>query len=129
MKKGTRVLLAVAVIAVLMVGLAAQVQAKVTRVEVESYEYTCSYEGSMEKMWEEGDVLHVRNYTHVNLDESVFPELAGINTTVADGDINMKNGNTSIRGTMSFKPDTIEGTWEGHWTFIVEQWYGHAVTL
>lgn len=116
MRKNTRVLLAVAIVAVLMVGLVAQVQAKVTRIEGEVYEYVCA--NDMETMWQEGDVLHIRNYHHTNIDVSDTPELNGINTTVADAEINLKNGNTSIRGTMSIKPDTINGTWEGTWTFI-----------
>lgn len=115
--KGTKtILLAVMIATTLLFGVAFTARAKATRIEVASFEYDCA--NGFEKDWMDGQVYHIRNYVHTNRNVSVFPELNGINTTIADGDFNLLSGATSIRGTMSFKPDTINGTWEGNWTFI-----------
>ena len=107
---------AVLTAALLLISVNLPANARATRTPVSSFEYDCAV--SMEKMWMEGQVMHIRNYKHVNLDVSDNPELDGINTTVADAEINLVTGDMLIRGTMSFKPDGIDGTWEGTWTSI-----------
>ena len=102
--------------AALLLSMALPANAKATRIEVASFEYDCG--NGFETEWMEGQVYHVRNYIHTNREVSDFPELNGINYTVGSGDINILTGVTVIRGTMSLRPDTIDGTWEGTWTFI-----------
>lgn len=102
--------------ALLLISVNLPTKAGATRTPVSSFEYDCAV--SMEKMWIEGQVMHIRNYKHVNLDVSDNPELNGINTTLADAEINLVTGDMLIRGTMSFQPEGIDGTWEGAWTSI-----------
>ncbi|MGD9092897.1 MAG: hypothetical protein PVF74_08605 [Anaerolineales bacterium] len=115
-KRSISFLLAGVIVAVLLLCMALPANAKATRIEVASFEYDCA--NGFEKDWMAGQVYHIRNYVHTNRNVSDFPELNGINYTVGDGDFNLLNGVTVIRGTLSFKPDTINGTWEGTWTFI-----------
>jgi len=113
--RSTSFLLAVLITTVLLISMVLPVSAKATRIQVNSFEYDCG--NGFEKDWIEGQVYHIRNYMHTNRNVSAFPELNGINYTVGDGDFNLLTGVTAIRGTLSFKPDTIDGTWEGTWTF------------
>jgi hypothetical protein len=122
MKKRAAFTGAVAIVVVLLLGAAGQVGGQAVRYDVSSYEYDC-FTG-MEKVWEEGNVLHVRGVGHTNVNVSTNPELNGINTTVADADFNLKTGYAVIRGTMSLQPDGIAGTWEGTWTFIYNKGVG-----
>jgi hypothetical protein len=108
--------LASVIIAVLLLGMALPANAKATRIEVNSFEYDCG--NGYEKEWMGGNDYHIRNYLHTNRNVSDFPDLDGINYTVGDGDFNILTGVTAIRGTMSFHPHSIDGTWEGSWTFI-----------
>jgi hypothetical protein len=116
MKRSIFILLAVLLSAALMLGGAMTANAKATRIEVNSFEYDCG--NGWEKDWMEGNVWHIRNYVHTNRNVSDFPELEGVNTTVADAEINFATGYVAIRGSLSWKPDTIDGTWEGSWIFI-----------
>ena len=89
--------------------------AQTNRTRLTAFEYDCLVdEGTM---WLKGNVLHIRGRVHVNVDVSDTPEFNGINTTVADADINLKTGQAEIRGTLSFQPEGIAGTWEGSWTW------------
>jgi hypothetical protein len=121
MKKRTAITLA-AVVVVMLLGTAWQLSARAVRYDVSSYEYDCFTR--METVWQEGNVLHMRGVGHTNVNVSANPELNGINTTVADADFNLKTGNAVIRGTMSFRPEGIAGTWEGTWTFIYNRGIG-----
>lgn len=115
MKKFTAFLLAV-----MLLGFVVPVQSQANRIEVNSYEYDC-FTG-LEKAWgDDGQVMHLRNVYHTNIDVSSSPYLNGINTTVADAEINLKTGSMIIRGTMSLKPHDIDGTWEGTWVSISNQ--------
>ena len=63
--------------------------------------------------------MHIRDYVHVNINQSDSPYLAGINTTFANAEMNFKNGSITIRGTMRLEPTAYPGSaWEGHWVFI-----------
>ncbi len=115
-KRSISFVLAGVIVAVLLLCMALPANAKATRIEVNSFEYDCG--NGFEKEWMRGNVYHIRNYVHTNRNISEFPELNGINHTVGDGDINTLTGVTAIRGTMSFHPQTINGTWEGTWTWI-----------
>jgi hypothetical protein len=117
MKKFRSVFFAVLIAASLLLVLVLGASAKATRTYIESYEHDCLSQ-EPEKVWMEGDILHVRGVGHKNVNISDTPEVNGINTTWADADINTKTGYAFIRGTMSFKPEGIEGTWEGTWVFI-----------
>ena len=117
MKRIKSILLAVVIAATLLLVMALGASAKATRTNVTSYEHDCLTQ-QPDKLWMEGDVLHIRGVGHKNVNISDTPEFNGINTTWADADINMKTGYAYIRGTMSFKPQGIEGTWEGTWIFI-----------
>jgi len=121
MRRTVLSILAFVIAAALLLSMALPANAKATRIEVSSFEYDCANE--LEQEWMEGQVYHIRNYHHTNRDVSDSPELDGVNTTVGDADINLKTGVTTIRGTMSFQPSTIDGTWEGTWTWI----YNHGV--
>lgn len=115
MKRQTILILAVLIAAVLLTGTALYAKAGTTRTDFTSTEYVCGL--SMDKMWQEGNVLHIRGYEHRNPNISTTPEMNGLNTTFANADINLLTGVTIIRGTFSIKPDGIDGTWEGTWVF------------
>jgi len=117
MKRIISTSLAVMVAITLLLVMAMGASAKAIRTDFTAYEYDCIAQ-QPDKLWMEGDILHVRGYKHVNIEVSDTPEVNGTNTTWADADINMKTGNALIRGTMSFKPKGIDGTWEGTWVFI-----------
>ena len=116
MKRSVSILLTVGLAAALLFSMTLPVSAKVARVDVSTFEYDCA--NSWEKDWTEGQVWHIRNFVHTNRSISDSPELNGVNTTVADAEIWLNTGHVMIRGTSSLKPDTINGTWEGTWTFI-----------
>ena len=116
MNKRVSILLGVLMVISLVLVMVWPANAKATRIEVSSFEYDCG--NDWEKDWMEGQVWHIRNYVHTNRNVSDFPELNGVNTTVADAEIHLPSGYVAIRGTLSWKPDTIDGTWEGSWTFI-----------
>lgn len=116
MSKRVSILLGVLIAFSLVLVMVWPANAKATRIEVNSFEYDCG--NGWEADWMEGQVWHIRNYVHTNRNVSDFPELTGVNTTVADAEINFATGAVAIHGTTSWKPDTIDGTWEGSWTFI-----------
>jgi hypothetical protein len=90
--------------------------AQTTRTYVSSFEYDCLTD--LGEVWMDGNIMHIRGREHVNVDISDYPELNGINTTVADAEINMATGFVEIRGTFHFEPEGIDGTWEGTWIFV-----------
>lgn len=116
MNRKVTVFLAVVMAAALLMSMALPANAQANRITVSSIEYDC-FTG-LEAEWAAGQVYHLRNVGHTNIDISSYPELNGINTTVADAEFNMSTGSVVIRGTNSFKPDGINGTWEGSWLFI-----------
>jgi hypothetical protein len=116
MKRNIFILLAELLSAALILGSVLPANAKATRIEVSTFEYDCA--NSWEDDWMEGQVWHIRNFVHTNRNVSDYPELEGINTTVADAEIKLATGYVAIRGKSSWKPDTIDGTWEGTWIFI-----------
>jgi hypothetical protein len=116
MKRNIFILLAVLLSAALILGSVLPANAKATRIKVDSFEYDCG--NGWEADWMDGQVWHIRNYIHTNRNVSDYPELEGVNTTVADAEINLASGYVAIRGKLSWKPDTIDGTWEGTWIFI-----------
>ena len=116
MKKYFYILLAISLAGALLLGAALPANAKATRIPVSSFEYDCG--NGWETDWTAGQVWHIRNYVHTNRNVSEAPELNGVNTTVADAEINLGTGYVAIHGKSSWKPDSIDGTWEGSWTFI-----------
>jgi hypothetical protein len=120
MKRIKYILLSVVIATMLLLAISLGASAQATRTNITSYEHDCLSQ-QPEKVWMEGDVLHVRGVIHKNVNVSDTPEYNGINTTIADADINMKTGYTYVRGTMSFKPKGIQGTWEGTWIFIANK--------
>jgi hypothetical protein len=117
MKRIKTISMAVVIATTLLLVLALGASAQAIRTNVTSYEHDCLSQ-QPDKLWMEGDVLHIRGVGHKNVNISDTPEFNGINTTWADADINMKTGYAYIRGTMSFEPQGIDGTWEGTWIFI-----------
>ncbi len=109
---------------ILLLGMVMPVSAEATRKEVSAVETSCG--NGWEKMWMDGQVMHIRNFVHTNRLISADAELNGINTTVADAQINLMNGNGLIKGTWSLKPDSINGTWEGTWLSIGTKGLGKA---
>ena len=116
MKRTKNIVVAVVIAAALLFSMTFTVSAKTTRAGLNSVEYDCLTDPG--KMWMEGNILHIRGREHVNVDVSDAPELNGINTTVADAEINMATGFVEIRGTFRFQPEGIQGAWEGSWIFI-----------
>lgn len=104
--------------------MALQVSAQSTRTDFTTVEYDClTGEG---EVWQEGNVLHIRDRLHTNFDISDNPMWNGVNTTIADADINLKIGNAAIRGTLSFQPEGIDGTWEGTWVWMYNRGLGYG---
>ena len=120
-----KITLSVLLAAVLLMSVTFAASAKATRTPITSVEYDCLVDiGQMPRM--EGNVIHMREVLHVNVNVSDTPEFNGINTTVADAEFNLKTGGAVIRGTMSFQPYGIDGTWEGTWVFIGTKGKGTA---
>ncbi len=116
MKTIVILLTAVLLTAALLFGMAAPAAAAAERIEVRSIEYDC-FTG-LDAEWAEGQIYHLRNVRHTNLNFSSSPLLTGINTTLADAEFNLLTGGMVIRGTSSIQPEGIDGTWEGSWVFI-----------
>jgi len=116
MNRRFSLVMAVAIVAAMLLAGALPVSSQAVRYEVSSTETVCLIDPGTN--WTGGNVLHLRDVVHVNVDVSDDPELNGINTTYADADINLKNGNVTIQGTLSWQPEGIDGSWEGTWTFI-----------
>ena len=127
MKKFKTISLAVAITIALLLSMVMVAGAKTTRTYLTSYEYDCLVDPG--KVWMEGNILHIRGRVHINVDVSDTPEFNGINTTFADADINMKTGYAEIRGTLSFQPEGIAGTWEGSWTWNGNKGVGFGRTV
>lgn len=125
MKRIKSITLAVICAIVLLVSVTLVANAQSNRTYLTATEYDCLTDPGAEPRME-GNVLHLRDVLHVNLDISDAPEFNGINTTVADAEINFKTGGAVIRGTLSFQPDGIAGTWEGSWVFIGNKGKGTA---
>jgi|GEM_PF-3196743 len=117
MKRIYTITLSVLLAVILLISATITASAQASRTPVYAVEYDCLVDpGAVPRM--NGDILHLRNVLHRNVDFSDTPEFNGINTTYADAEINFKTGGMVIRGTMSFQPDGIDGTWEGSWVFI-----------
>lgn len=99
--------------------------AQANRTYFTAVEYDC-FVGIGIEPWMEGNVMHMRSVLHENVDVSDMPEFNGLNTTLADGEFNMKTGGAVIRGTLSFQPHNIAGTWEGTWIFTGNKGHGVA---
>jgi len=99
--------------------------AQANRTYFTAVEYDCLTGMGMEPRME-GNVMHLRDVYHVNVDISDTPEFNGINTTFADAEINFNTGGMVIRGKLSFQPEGIDGTWEGSWVFIGTKGKGFA---
>lgn len=125
MKKVKTFTLSVICSILLLVSVTFVVNAQATRTYLTATEYDCLVDPGAEP-WIEGDVLHMRSVVHVNVDVSDTPEFNGLNTTIADADINFKTGGAVIRGTLSFQPEGIAGTWDGSWVFVGNKGRGTA---
>lgn len=110
---------------VLLISLAFTASAQASRTYFTAVEYDC-FTGMGTEPRMEGNVLHMRDVWHVNVDVSDTPEFNGLNSTVADGEFNLKTGGAVIRGTLSFQPYGIAGTWEGTWIFTGNRGKGVA---
>lgn len=102
--------------------------AQANRTYLKAVEYDCLV-GMGTEAQEEGNVIHLRDVLHVNVDVSDTPEFNGINRTLADAEINMNTGGIVIRGALSFQPEGIDGTWEGSWVFIGTKGRGFAQSV
>ena len=100
-------------------------RAQANRTYFTAVEYDC-FTGMGVEPWIEGNVMHMRDVRHVNVDVSDASEFNGLNATVANAEFNMNTGGAVIRGTLSFQPANIAGTWEGTWIFIGNQGKGVA---
>lgn len=122
-----KITLSIVLALVLLASLALTANAQATRTYLASYEYDCMVDPGT--MWLEGDILHVRGRIQSNVDVSDAPELNGISTVVGNADINLKTGYGVFRGTFSFQPKGIAGTWEGSWIFTGTKGTGVARTV
>lgn len=110
---------------VLLVSVTFAASAQSNRTYFTAVEYDC-FTGMGTEPWMEGNVMHIRDIWHVNVDVSDTAEFNGLNSTIADAEFNMKTGGAVIRGTLSFQPDGIAGTWEGTWIFTGNKGKGVA---
>jgi hypothetical protein len=120
-----KITLSLVLAVVLLVSVTFAVGAQATRTYFTAVEYDC-FTGMGTEPRLEGNVMHMRDVWHVNVDVSDTPEFNGINTTIANAEFNMNTGGVVIRGTLSFKPEGIAGTWEGPWVFIGTKGKGFA---
>ena len=127
MKKFKTISLAVVITVALLLSMVMVASAQTTRTYLTSYEYDCLVDPG--EMWMEGGILHIRGRVQSNVDVSDTQELNGISTVVGNADINLKTGYGVFRGTYSFQPDGIAGTWEGSWIFTGTKGTGVARTV
>jgi hypothetical protein len=120
-----KITLSVLLALVLVMSLTFVASAKTNRTYFTAVEYDC-FTGMGTEPRMQGNVMHMRDVFHVNVDISDTPEFNGINTTVADAEINFNTGGMVIRGTLSFQPEGMDGTWEGSWVFIGTKGKGFA---
>ncbi|NJC98635.1 MAG: hypothetical protein C3F07_16680 [Anaerolineales bacterium] len=120
-----KIVLSLVIALVLLVSMALTASAQANRTYFTAVEYDC-FTGMGSEPWSEGNVMHVRNILHVNVDVSDTSEFNGLNSTIADAEFNMQTGGAVIRGTLSFQPETINGTWEGTWIFTGNKGKGVA---
>lgn len=119
MKKSLLFTFLVVFVAALLLGFAWQANAQATRIEgLTAFEYDCGAPQTFNPTFS-GNVMHLRDYVHVNVNISDSPYLDGILTTFANAEINGKSGTASIRGTFRLEPTAYPGSaWEGTWVFI-----------
>lgn len=110
---------------VLLISVTFAASAQTNRTYFTAVEYDC-FTGMGSEPWMEGNVMHMRDVWHVNVNVSDTPEFNGLNTTTADAEFNIKTGGAVIRGTLSFQPYGIVGTWEGNWIFTGSKGKGVA---
>lgn len=133
MKKRVVTVLLLVFVGTLLLAGAVQANAKAARIEgLTSYEYDCAILQTLNPTFtgKDDQIMHIRDYVHVNVNVSDSPYLDGINTTFANATINNKNGSVSIRGTMRLEPYAYPGSaWEGRWVFIASKgtYFGRAV--
>ncbi|MEJ2600462.1 MAG: hypothetical protein P8Z00_19155 [Anaerolineales bacterium] len=125
MKATKTITLATVFSIVLLLSVTFVAKAQSNRTYFTAVEYDCLVDLGTEP-WMEGNVMHMQNVLHVNVDVSDAPEFNGLNTTIADAVFNLKTGGAVIRGTLSFQPDNIAGTWEGTWIFTGNKGKGVA---
>jgi len=125
MKRTKTITLATVFSIVLLLSVTFVVNAQATRTTFTAVEYDCFVDLGTEP-WMEGNVMHMRDVLHVNVDVSDTLEFNGFNTTIANAELNMKTGGAVIRGTLSFQPQGIAGTWEGTWIFTGNKGQGVA---
>lgn len=125
MKSTKTITLATVLSMVLLLSVTFVANAQADRISFTAVEYDCFVDTGSEP-WMEGNVMHMRDVVHVNVDVSDTPEFNGLNTTLANGEFNMKTGGAVIRGTLSFQPYNIAGTWEGTWIFTGNKGQGVA---
>ena len=123
-----KITLSVVIAFALLITLAFTASAQANRTYLTAVEYDC-FAGMGAEPWMEGNILHMRDVLHVNVDISDTPEFNGVNTTLADAEFNMKTGGAVIRGTLSFQPEGIDGIWEGSWVFIGTNGKGTSQTV
>ena len=115
-----------------LLGFARQANAQAARIEgLTSYEYDCAILETFNPTFT-GKMMHIRDNVHVNVNVSESPYLDGINTTVANAEINLANGSATNRGTMRLEPTAYPGSaWEGRWVFVGSNgaYFGRAVAL
>lgn len=120
-----KIVLPVLLALVLLMSVTFAASAQANRTYFTAVEYDC-LTGVGTEPWMEGNVMHMRDVWHVNVDVSDTPEFNGLNTTIADAEFNMKTGGAVIRGTLIFQPYGIAGTWEGTWIFVGNKGKGVA---
>ena len=120
-----RIMLTVLLAFILTMSVPFAVSAQANRIYFTAVEYDC-FTGMGSEPWMEGNVMHMRDVYHVNVDVSDVPEFNGLNSTIADAEFNMHTGGAVIRGTLSFQPEGIAGTWEGTWIFVGNKGKGTA---
>ena len=123
-----KITLSVVLAIVLLISATFAASAEANRTYLTAVEYDC-FVGMGTEPWMEGNVMHMRDVLHVNVDVSDTPDFNGFNTTLADAEFNMKTGGAVIRGTLSFQPEGIAGTWEGSWVFIGTNGKGTSQTV
>lgn len=120
-----KITLSILLALVLLMSVTFAASARANRTLFAAVEYDC-FTGMGTEPRMEGNVMHMRDVWHVNVDVSDTPEFNGLNTTIADAEFNMKTGGTVIRGTLIFQPYGIAGAWEGAWIFVGNKGKGVA---
>jgi hypothetical protein len=89
--------------------------ARAEKIDVEVLDYACEWIPG--KTWiTPGGILHIRGEVYHTLIFSEDPRLQGTTVVEANWNLNLATGDYFTFGNITFQPEGVGGTWDGHWS-------------